>query len=89
MSAQLALVRPAHEPSATAERIDRLQVEARALARGQIEALGATLESLAYLAQDVCAGGEVYPVGVREVARQLAQTATRQGLTLSAILARR
>ena len=50
------------------QRIARLQAEARALAREQVEAFARDLTALAQRAAEIAEGGEVYPVGARELA---------------------
>lgn len=89
MSAQpLVLVAPRVEPESASDRIRRLQSEARALARDQVETLGATLAQAAQLARDVSNGGDAYPVGARELARRLADYAAGQAQTLTCIAER-
>jgi hypothetical protein len=89
MSASHLVVLPsASEPEAPSQRIKRLQAEARNLAREHVEMLGAALADTARLAAEVAEGGELYPVGARELARRLAEDCAKQGLTLSAILER-
>jgi hypothetical protein len=70
------------------ERIRRLQAEARNLAREHINELKAALIHVSRLAEEVSAGGDLYPVGPREFARRLAEEAGRQALALTAILER-
>jgi hypothetical protein len=70
------------------ERIRRLQAEARNLAREHIDELKAALVQVTHLAEEVSAGGELYPVGAREFARRLAEEAGRQAFALTAILER-
>jgi hypothetical protein len=71
-----------------ADRIERLQAEARNLAREQIVALEAKLKETASLALEISQGGDPYPVGVRELARRTAEDASRQAMTLTAIMSR-
>lgn len=61
------------KPETVAERVRRLQEEARLLAREEIEALELGLQEAARRAGDIAAGGDAYPVGAREIARQLAE----------------
>jgi len=70
------------------DKIKRLQAEARALAREQVNALEAKLEEAAALAAEIAAGGEAYPVGARELARKLAEDTPRAIQTFEAILHR-
>ncbi|HWE45539.1 MAG TPA: hypothetical protein VG407_05875 [Caulobacteraceae bacterium] len=71
-----------------AERIERLQAEAKNLAREQVTALETKLSEAAALAEEISHGGDVYPVGVRELARKLAEDAPRTAMNLEAIIAR-
>lgn len=66
-------------------RVMRLQAEARSLAREHVEQLRAALADVARLAEEICEGGEAYPVGARELARRLTEEADHQALTLAAI----
>ena|ERR1700758_3629244 len=71
-----------------AERIERLQAEAKNLAREQVTVLEAKLIEAASLADEIARGGEAYPVGVREIARRLAEETPRTAQSLEAIVAR-
>ncbi|MBQ1541331.1 hypothetical protein [Caulobacter sp. CCUG 60055] len=71
-----------------AVRIQRLQLEAHALAREQIEVLEAAIIDLAAQAEAVASGGDAYPVGARELARRLALELPSKADTLKIILAR-
>ncbi len=84
----LALVGPTHERGSIAERIECLRSETKALAREQIEALNAALEQVCSLAHEISEGGEVYPVGTRELAVKLCETSGKQARVLTAILER-
>ena len=79
------LMRPAQT---TAERVKRLQAEARALAAEQIVQLEATLLSAAGLAQEIADGGDAYAIGARELAARLAEDLRAKAETLEAIMAR-
>jgi hypothetical protein len=70
------------------QRVQRLQREARALAREQIEAMERDLESLAARAQEIADGGDAYAVGVREMASRLASDLPQKAQSLRAILER-
>jgi hypothetical protein len=78
---------PAELESAGAK-IKRLQAEAKNLAREQVDALGAALNEVARLATEIAEGGDLYPVGARELARRLSEESAGQALTLCAILDR-
>lgn len=70
------------------ERIRHLQAEARLLAREQIQALEAALIQLERLSCEIAEGGEAYPVGVREIARRLADDCEARGNTLHLLAGR-
>jgi len=59
-------------PESATQRIRRLQLEAKTLAREQVEAFCDDLVQLAQRAADIAQGGEAYPAGVREMASRLA-----------------
>ena len=59
------------KPDTTAQRVQRLQAEARMLAREQINALMTQMETAAATAAEIAQGGDAYPVGVREQAERL------------------
>jgi hypothetical protein len=81
---QLAVVPAATEsPGAKAM---RLMAEARAAAGEQVHLLEDTLGAAAELADQIADGGEVYPVGVRELCRRLAEELVAKSQTLDAIL---
>lgn len=67
------------------QRILRLQAEARSLAHEHVELLRTALAEVARLSEEICEGGEAYPVGARELARRLTEEAGHQALTLGAI----
>jgi hypothetical protein len=70
------------------QRIRRLQQEARLLAREQIEAFEHDLLELAERATEIAEGGEIYPVGARELAARLAEELPKKAQTLESILRR-
>lgn len=75
-------------PETTAERVRRLQLEARALAVEQVEALETVLMKAAALAREIAEGGDAYPVGARELAGRLASDLPSKSETLKAIVSR-
>jgi hypothetical protein len=75
-------------PETTTQRVQRLQHEARQLAREQIEAMGRDLDDLARRAQEIADGGEAYAVGIREMASRLASDLPQKAQGLRAILDR-
>lgn len=82
-------LKAALQPSETvAQRVRRLQAEARQLAKDHVKALSAAMADLEALAAEIAEGGEAYAPGVREVARQLAEELDSRVQTLEAISAR-
>ena len=73
-------------PESTAERVKRLQAEARALALEQVEALEAALVKAADMAREIAEGGDAYPVGARELAARLVQDLPAKAETMKAIV---
>jgi hypothetical protein len=73
---------------AGAQRIRRLQQEARMLAREQVEALAQDLNNLAARAAEIASGGDVYPVGVRELASRMAEDLPQKVQVLMTIMER-
>jgi hypothetical protein len=89
MSASHLVVFPSPgEPTSPADRIRRLQHEAKSLAREHIEQLAAALTEVSRLSGEIAEGGEVYPVGARELSRRLTEEANMTALTLTAIIDR-
>ncbi len=89
MSASHLVVFPSPgEPDSPGDRIRRLQSEARGLVREHIEMLAAALSEVSRLAGEIADGGELYPVGARELSRRLTEDAGKQALTLTAIIDR-
>ena len=95
MSASLAVVAnnaapeaeaPANEPLTA--RIRRLQAEARAMAGEHVKLLEASIIETAKLAEEIAEGGDAYPVGVREMARQMVADCESRLLGLQAIMHR-
>lgn len=76
------------DPETTTQRVQRLQREARLLAREQIEAMVRDLDGLARRAQEIADGGEAYAVGVREMASRMASDLPQKAQSLRAILER-
>ena len=71
-----------------ADRIRRLQAEARGLAREHILALESALVHVERLSTEIADGGDAYPVGVREIARRLAEDCEFKVQALEAIVRR-
>jgi hypothetical protein len=80
----LTVVSPAFQDSPSA-RAKRLLAEARAAAQEHIAALETALEGAAMIAADVTEGGDAYPIGVRELARQVSDETISRLQTLKAI----
>lgn len=76
------------KPETTADRVKRLQMEARALAVEQVEALEVVLMQAAAMAREIADGGDAYPVGAREIAGRLASDLPSKSETLKAIVSR-
>ena len=75
-------------PETTSERVKRLQMEARALAVEQVEALERVLLEASRMAREIADGGEAYPVGARELAGRLSADLPAKAETLKAIVSR-
>ncbi|MDP1912990.1 hypothetical protein [Brevundimonas sp.] len=75
-------------PATTADRVKRLQMEARALAVEQVEALEKLLMQASAMAQEIADGGDAYPVGARELAGRLAADLPIKAQTLKAVVGR-
>ena len=89
MSASHLVVVPSHgDAESPGDRIRRLQAEARSLAREQVEGLAAALHEVARMAGEIAEGGELYPVGVRELSRRLVDEASKHAMSLAAIAER-
>jgi hypothetical protein len=75
-------------PETTSDRVKRLQIEARALAVEQVEALESLLLQASQLAREIAEGGDAYPVGARELAGRMASDLPAKVETLKAIVNR-
>jgi hypothetical protein len=82
------LYRLDREPESTADRVRRLQHEARLLAREEVEGLQAKLADAAEMAKVIFEGGEAYPAGVRELCERIHAEIDGRLQTLQAITAR-
>ena len=76
------------KPETVAQRVRRLQAEARALAKDHVAAFGAAMVDLSLMARDVSEGGEAYAPGIRDLARRLAEELDARVHTVQAIAAR-
>lgn len=75
-------------PETTAERVKRLQAEARALALEEVERLERVLLEAAKIAREISNGGEAYPVGARELASRLSDDLPSKAETIKAIVSK-
>ena len=71
--------------AAPTERIRRLQQNAKALAHEQVLALTSTMDQLAAMAAEIAAGGEAYPVGVREICERMSEEMGPRAMTIRAL----
>ena len=71
-----------------AQRIRRLQAEARQLAKDHVHTLSAAIMAAEAIATEIAAGGDAYPPGIRDLARRFADDAEARVQTLEAINAR-
>jgi len=71
-----------------AERVRRLQAEARQLAKDHVHALSAAIMNAEAIAAEIAEGGDAYPPGIRDLARRFAEDADVRVQTLEAISAR-
>ena len=81
----LNVVSPSFQESPSS-RAKRLMAEARSAAIEHVNSLEMAMEAVASLAADVADGGDAYPVGCRELARQLSEETYSRIQTLNAIL---
>ena len=71
-----------------AERVRRLQAEARQLAQGHVLALTAAMADANRLALEIAEGGDAYPPGIRDLARRFAEDCDIRVQSIEAINAR-
>ena len=76
------------KPETVAERVRRLQAEARQLAKDHIHALSAAMVEVEHMAAEIAEGGDAYPPGVRDLARRFVEDVEARVQTLEAITAR-
>jgi hypothetical protein len=75
-------------PESTADRVQRLQAEARVLAREEMERLERDMRRLAEQARIIADGGEAYPAGVRELTGRISVETKQRAEILQALLQR-
>jgi uncharacterized protein (DUF1786 family) len=83
----LKVITPA-KTETVAERVRRLQAEAKQLAKDHVKALTTAMVDLEQLAAEIADGGDAYAPGVRDVARRLVEDLDSRVQTLEAIVAR-
>lgn len=71
-----------------AERVRRLQTEARQLAKDHVKSLTLAMVELEALAAEIAEGGDAYAPGVRDLSRRLAEDLESKVQTLEAIISR-
>ena len=76
------------KPETVAERVRRLQAEAKQLARDHVHALTAAIMGAEQIAAEIADGGDAYPAGIRDLARRFVEDADARVQTLEALAAR-
>jgi len=71
-----------------AERVRRLQAEAKQLARDHIYSLTAAITAAEVIAAEIAEGGDAYPAGIRDLARRFVEDADARVQTLEALAGR-
>ncbi len=71
-----------------AQKVRRLQAEARQLAKDHVKAFTDAMTDLENLAAEIADGGEAYSPGIRDIARRLAEDLDSRAQTVEAIAAR-
>lgn len=80
---------PPAKPETVAQRVRRLQTEARGLADDHVKQLTAKLLEVEHMAAEIAEGGDAYPPGIRDIARRLVDDCEIRVQTLEAIIGRR
>jgi len=75
-------------PDTVADRVKRLQEEAKLLAREEIEAFENQIAATAAMADAIAKGGDAYPVGIRAMAEQMSEELPMRIQSLKAIMER-
>lgn len=75
-------------PDTVADRVKRLQQEAKLLAQEEVESLEHKMEAVCAQAKAISEGGEAYPAGVRDLAGRIAADIDQKAQILQAILER-
>jgi hypothetical protein len=76
---------PVPSKETVAQRVRRLQAEARLLAKDHTKALMTLIVEAQAMAAEIADGGDAYPAGVRDLARRFAEDADVRVQTLEAI----
>ena len=76
------------KPETVAERVRRLQVEAKQLAKDHIYSLTTAIMDAEVIAAEIAEGGDAYPAGIRDLARRFVDDASARVQTLEALVAR-
>lgn len=71
-----------------AQRVQRLQAEARQLAKDHVKSLTAAMMDLEQLAAEIADGGDAYAPGIRDIARRLVEDLEARVHTVDAIASR-
>ena len=71
-----------------AERVRKLQAEAKQLAKDHVRAMSSAMLEVEQMAAEIAEGGEAYPPGVRELASRLVEDIDARVQTLEAIVSR-
>ena len=75
-------------PDTVADRVKRLQQEAKLLAQEEVESLEQKMSAVTAQAKAIADGGDAYPAGVRDLAGRIAADLDQKAHMLQAILER-
>jgi hypothetical protein len=85
---QLVVVQNQTAPESPAARARQLYAEARSAAMEQVRAVEQSLERVIALAGEISEGGDIYPVGVRDLCRRLTADLAARTATLDSLAQR-
>ena len=71
-----------------AQRVQRLQTEARQLAKDHVRSFTSAMADLELLAAEIAEGGDAYAPGIRDICRRMVEDLESRVQTLDAISAR-
>lgn len=71
-----------------AERVKRLQAEAKSLAKEHVRDLMASVATTQRLAAEIAEGGDAYPAGARDLCRRMVEDLDSRVQTLEVIVAK-